>query len=149
MGAAIWGALGRIAPEQRNRGLFLWLWNPLALWESGRRRHNDAWMALCIVLAVWAFGERRTTEPGAHWANHRTAEPRTENRELSDQATQNSKLKTQNYNITRSLLAFLALTAGGLVKFLSLFPGPVLLGAALRRLAEPGARGLAWCCWAA
>src|SRR5262249_11297231 len=59
-GAAIWGALGQIAPERRVLGLFLWLWNPLALWESAGAGHNDAWMALCIVLAVWAFGEPTT-----------------------------------------------------------------------------------------
>ncbi|MFL5803906.1 MAG: hypothetical protein ACJ8CR_19455, partial [Roseiflexaceae bacterium] len=133
-GAAIWGALGRIAPERRAIGLFLWLWNPLALWESAGAGHNDAWMALCIVLAVWAFGEYRPT----------TDDRRPTTDEKREQAG-NSKLKTQNsellpHPLTRSLLAFLALTAGGLVKFLSLFLGPVLLGAALRRLPSWRAR---------
>src|SRR5262249_31156188 len=55
--AAIWGALGRVAPRWRLLGLYLWLWNPLALWESVVAGHNDAWMALLIVLALWALGE--------------------------------------------------------------------------------------------
>ncbi|HET9223446.1 MAG TPA: hypothetical protein VFO07_13125, partial [Roseiflexaceae bacterium] len=107
-GAAIWGALGRIAPEWRKLGLYLWLWNPLALWESAGAGHNDAWMALFIVLAVWAFSPRQGE--AASLPPHRL--------------------------ISRSIWAFLALIAGGLIKFLSLFLGPVFLAAALRRLPD-------------
>src|SRR5262249_1227473 len=57
-GAAIGLALGRAAPRWRLAGLYLWLWNPLALWESIAAGHNDAWMALLIVLAVWAIGRQ-------------------------------------------------------------------------------------------
>jgi hypothetical protein len=130
-GAAIWGALGRIAPERRRLGLYLWLWNPLALWESAGAGHNDAWMALCIVLAVWAFSARRTENQ----------EPRTEHQN-KEQRTKNNGLRSTHHlsYFTRSLVAFLALTAGGLIKFLSLFLGPVFLGAALRRLPDWRAR---------
>jgi hypothetical protein len=113
-GAAIWGALGRIAPEWRKLGLYLWLWNPLALWESAGAGHNDAWMALFIVLAVWAFSPRQAE--AVSLPPHRL--------------------------ISRSIWAFLALIAGGLIKFLSLFLGPVFLAAALRRL--PDWRSRAW-----
>ena len=54
-GAVLWGALGVIAPARRWFGLFLWLWNPLALWESVAAGHNDAWMAAAIVVACWSF----------------------------------------------------------------------------------------------
>jgi hypothetical protein len=116
-GAAIWGALRRIAPEWRWLGLYLWLWNPLALWESAGAGHNDAWMALFIVLAVWAFS------------------PREGERELDEPIS-----LSPNLLISRSVRAFLALTAGGLIKFLSLFLGPIFLGASLRRLPDWRAR---------
>ena len=51
-GAAIWVTLRRTAFAWRWLGLYLWLWNPLALWESLAAGHNDAWMAMLIVLAV-------------------------------------------------------------------------------------------------
>src|SRR5262249_22973857 len=151
-GAAIWGALGKLAPLRRELGLFLWLWNPLALWESAGAGHNDVWMALCIVLAVWAFGETRQ-ESGvrSQESGVRSQKARDWRLETGGCRLESSKLKTQNSNLkplppvpplTGSLLAFLALTAGGLVKFLSLFLGPVLLGAALRRL--PDWRARAW-----
>ena len=54
-GAVLWGALGVIAPARRWFGLYLWLWNPLALWESVAAAHNDAWMAAAIVAACWSF----------------------------------------------------------------------------------------------
>jgi hypothetical protein len=137
-GAAIWGALGRIAPERRQLGLYLWLWNPLALWESAGAGHNDAWMALFIVLAVWAFSKPRTEnrEPRTEYENK---EQRIKNKRL--RITQHLFLNltsSPTHPFTRSLVAFLALTAGGLIKFLSLFLGPLFLGAALRRL--PGWR---------
>jgi hypothetical protein len=134
-GAAIWGALGRIAPERRQLGLYLWLWNPLALWESAGAGHNDAWMALFIVLAVWAFNKLRTENQ----------ETRTDQRPTTNYATRNTQHATHLtrspvHPFTRSLIAFVALTAGGLIKFLSLFLGPVFLGAALRRLPDWRAR---------
>lgn len=52
-GAAIWLALGRIAPQHRRTGLYIWLWNPMALWETVAVGHNDVWLILPIVLAVW------------------------------------------------------------------------------------------------
>jgi hypothetical protein len=120
-GAAIWGALGRIAPGQRRLGLYLWLWNPLALWESVGAGHNDAWMALFIVLAVWAFSPRQ----GDH-----------EIRSQGETVLNQSVSLSPSLLVSRSVWAFLALTAGGLIKFLSLFLGPVFLGAALRRLPD-------------
>jgi hypothetical protein len=107
-GAAIWLALGRTAPQWRLAGLYMWLWNPLALWESIVAGHNDAWMALLIVLAIWAIG-----------AGH------------PDRETEQGKT---GRGVRRSIGAFLALTAGGLIKFLALFLGPVLLSAGLRQL---------------
>jgi hypothetical protein len=124
-GAAIWGALGRIAPERRRLGLFLWLWNPLALWESAGAGHNDAWMALFIVLAVWAFSPRQGDK---------------EKKRPGEAAFDQSALSSPYLLVSRSVWAFLALTAGGLIKFLSLFLGPVFLAAALRRLPDWRAR---------
>jgi hypothetical protein len=120
-GAAIWGALGRIAPERRRLGLYLWLWNPLALWESVGAGHNDAWMALFIVLAVWAFSPRQGDKETRRQGAMRPGAP---------VSLSSSRL------VSRSVWVFLALTAGGLIKFLSLFLGPVFLGAALRRLPD-------------
>ena len=156
-GAAIWAALGRIAPQRRWLGLYLWLWNPLALWESIAAGHNDAWMALLIVLALWMFGAEqgdKETRPALSGNEGRQGDKVTGGRgqgsgvrgqgsDVGERKTQNSKLKTQNYPhpFTRSVGAFLALTAGGLIKFLALFLGPVLLGAALRRLGTWRERG--------
>jgi hypothetical protein len=127
-GAAIWGALGRIAPERRALGLYFWLWNPLALWETVAAGHNDAWMALFIVLAVWAFsaGAKMPTRQGD---------------KLPSGAPGTSVTLSPAHLVSSSLAAFLALTAGGLIKFLSLFLGPVLLAAALRRRPSWRARG--------
>lgn len=116
-GAAIWGALGTIAPAQRLLGSYLWFWNPLALWESVAAGHNDAWMALLIVIAVWALSDRRTPA-------------RTEDTEPSPTSAL----------IHRALGAFLALTLGGLIKFLALFLGPTVLVAALRRIRDTRSR---------
>ncbi|MBK9712624.1 MAG: hypothetical protein IPO81_15135 [Kouleothrix sp.] len=119
-GAAIWIALGRAAPEHRQLGLYLWLWNPLALWETIGVAHNDAWMALCIVLAIAAFrtrpGDQETRRPG--------------DQERVPRYTLISLLPI--------LAALLALAAGGLIKYVAFFFGPVALVAALRRM--PGWR---------
>ena len=59
---AIWLALRVTAPPQRWLGLYVWLWNPLVLWESVAAAHNDAWMMATIVLAL-ALMSRRTEQP--------------------------------------------------------------------------------------
>jgi hypothetical protein len=48
-------ALALLAASQvgeRLVGLFVWLWNPLVLWELVGAAHNDGWMLACIVLAL-------------------------------------------------------------------------------------------------
>ena len=115
-GAAIWLTLRRTAPEYRWLGLFLWLWNPLALWESVAAGHNDAWMAALIVLAVGVLAS--------------SADGRSK--------MDNTIIDPPSSIFKKSIFSFLALTAGGLVKFLALMFGPLLLAAALRRL--PGWR---------
>jgi hypothetical protein len=121
-GAAIWVTLRRTAFEWRWLGLYLWLWNPLALWESLAAGHNDAWMAMLIVLAVGLLvprpGDQATRRPG-------------------DQAIMSPVLPI---SLSLCIAAFLVLTAGGLVKFLALMFGPLLLCAALRRLPDWRAR---------
>jgi len=54
-GAAI-GAVS--APGQRLLAAYLWLWNPLVLWELVGAGHNDGWMLLFGVLAYGALGRR-------------------------------------------------------------------------------------------
>jgi hypothetical protein len=121
-GAAIWWVLRRNNPQWRWLGLYLWLWNPLALWESLAAGHNDAWMAAAIVLAVGLMSTRQeeveTRRPG--------------DRQMS--------APTRFVSLSASLTGFVALTLGGLVKYLALMFGPVLLCAALRRLPDWRAR---------
>jgi hypothetical protein len=124
-GGAIWLALKRAAPRWRWLGLYLWLWNPLVLWESLAAGHNDAWMAASIVLAVGLLlphdQRRMTNDDGS--SQHRLS------------------LFVGRWSlVVGPILAFLALTLGGLVKFLALMFGPVLLAAALRRLPDARAR---------
>lgn len=111
-GAAIDLVLRRTAPAYRWLGMYLWLWNPLALWESVVAGHNDAWMAGLIVLAVGLLAPREQ-------AAEREAAP-------------------QRAGGSPWLVSFLVLTLGGLVKYLALLFGPLLLGAALRQ--QPTAR---------
>jgi alpha-1,6-mannosyltransferase len=125
-GAAIWLALGRAAPEQRRLGLYLWLWNPLALWETVGAAHNDAWMALCIVLALWAFG----------WGSGVKGQGSGRLDEIS------SASPSLQISLSSPMAALLALTAGGLIKYVAFFFGPVMLAAALRRL--PAWRARVW-----
>jgi hypothetical protein len=115
-GAAIWAVLRRTAPRWRWLGLYLWLWNPLALWESIAAGHNDAWMAMLILLAVGLM----VPSPGA--------------KEIRRQADRLSTSLLRRISLPAFVGSFLALTAGGLVKFLALMFGPVLLCAALRQL---------------
>lgn len=42
-------------------GSMIWLWSPLALWEIVAIGHNDGFLVLSIVLALWA------TAKGKHW----------------------------------------------------------------------------------
>jgi len=125
-GAAIWLMLRRNAPEYRWLGLFLWLWNPLALWESLAAGHNDAWMAASIVLAVGALARREDGD-----RRHETPSGR---RETRDTRQESAILDPPSSIFKKSLLSFLMLTAGGLIKFPALMFGPLLLTAALRRL---------------
>jgi hypothetical protein len=120
-GAAIWGALGRIAPEQQALGTYLWLWNPLALWETAGAGHNDAWMALLIGMAIWLFA----------WG----AAAKSQQVDASGQAPKDSGRVPGAW-----LLAPVMLTLGGLIKYLALCFGPVLLAAELRRLPSWRAR---------
>jgi hypothetical protein len=108
-GAAIWAVLRRTRPRWRWLGLYLWLWNPLAGWESGAAGHTDAWMAMLMVRAVGLIGGRAPE------------------RKSSDS-------REQRRSFLRMIGSFLVLTAGGLIKFLALMFGPVLLCAALRQL---------------
>ena len=109
-GAAIDLVLRRTAPAYRWLGMYLWLWNPLALWESVVAGHNDAWMAGLIVLAVGLLAPRE----------------------------QSAAREAQRAGGSPWLVSFLVLTLGGLVKYLALLFGALLLGAALRQ--QPTAR---------
>jgi hypothetical protein len=42
-------------PAARLSALFVWLWNPLALWELVGAAHNDGWMLAAVVLAFAAL----------------------------------------------------------------------------------------------
>jgi hypothetical protein len=44
--------------DARLMALFVWLWNPLALWELVGAAHNDGWMLAVIVLAFAALRTR-------------------------------------------------------------------------------------------
>lgn len=123
-GAAIWVALRRADPRQRWLGLYLWLWNPLALWETVGAAHNDVWMALFIVLAATALSARQG------------------DREIGRQGESVSPSPGLPFSLSRSLAALLALTAGGLIKYVAFFFGPLALAAGLRRL--PGWRARLW-----
>jgi hypothetical protein len=121
-GAAIWFTLRRTAFRWRWLGLYLWLWNPLALWESLAAGHNDAWMAMLIVLAVGLLvPKQRDTETRRH--------------DLPVAVSPHLRI-----SLSVCIAAFLVLTAGGLVKYLALMFGPLLLCAALRRLPDWRAR---------
>ncbi|MEO7909003.1 MAG: hypothetical protein ABIV47_05080 [Roseiflexaceae bacterium] len=121
-GAAIWFTLRRSAFAWRWLGMYLWLWNPLALWESLAAGHNDAWMAMLIVLAVGLLVPRRGAK---------------QTRRVGEAVALSPDLPV---SLSVCIAAFLVLTAGGLVKFLALMFGPLLLCAALRRTPDWRAR---------
>lgn len=50
--------LGRDDRLRRPLGLYLWLWNPLALWEVAAAGHNDPWMLLGLLGALYATTRR-------------------------------------------------------------------------------------------
>jgi hypothetical protein len=131
-GGAIWWVLGLIAPAQRLAGLYLWLWNPLAVWELAGAGHNDGWMLLPMILAVGmvAMVARRGAKP-------MPADP-----PVAQFAPQAST-KKRGRMIAQALAggstvfavgALVLLAIGGLIKYLPLVLGPVLLAAAARRL---------------
>jgi hypothetical protein len=126
---AIWLALRRSAPERRWLGIYLWLWNPLVLWETAAAGHNDAWMAALIVLAAGLLVHRQGG---------------TETRRQGDEETGGQSHVSRSAGLPVSLsiyiAALLALTAGGLIKFVAFFFGPVALAAALRKLPNRRAR---------
>jgi hypothetical protein len=115
-GAAVFATLCVSRPQYAWLGLYLWLWNPLALWESVAAGHNDAWMALLIVMAVWAFSLRLGQRNSAG----------TENAGGGAEAIRLSTVQP--------ILSFLFLTLGGLIKYLALIFGPLFLAASFRAL---------------
>ena len=55
----IWRLLRRWRPEQAALGTALWAWNPLVILESAGSGHNDAVLALLLILAVVGLVHRR------------------------------------------------------------------------------------------
>ena len=51
-------ALFRIAPRRILIGVYLWMWNPLAVYMTAGIGHNDALMATCILGAVYFVSRR-------------------------------------------------------------------------------------------
>lgn len=100
-GFAIWAALGSAGARWRWLGVYLWLWNPLVLWETIGAAHNDVWMALPVIGALWA---------ARIWREHRP--------DLAQRLS--------------PVFVLVALVAGGLIKFLAFFFGPLALAALLR-----------------
>jgi hypothetical protein len=50
--------LGRLAPQRVLIGLYLWMWNPLVIYMTGGRAHNDTLMTACILAAVYFMTRR-------------------------------------------------------------------------------------------
>jgi alpha-1,6-mannosyltransferase len=114
-GAAIWMAVGGEAPARRWQATYLWLWNPLALWETVGAAHNDVWMLLPVVLALGLM-RRWMAAPAQGDAPAPTAG--------------GAPLR----NLLLPIAALLLIVAGALVKFAVLMLGPAVLAAALRRV---------------
>ena len=49
--------------QQQIIGSVLWLWSPLAIWEIAAIGHNDGFLILSVLLAIWATQHGRH-----HWA---------------------------------------------------------------------------------
>ncbi|NTV63571.1 MAG: hypothetical protein HGA65_08555 [Oscillochloris sp.] len=120
----IWAASEGEAAERRWQAVYLWLWNPLALWETIGAAHNDVWMLLPVVLALGIM---------RYWMAH---QPRVE-RAFPWMPRQPLEGTLCAGSLRGALLlptaALLLITVGGLIKFAVLMFGPVVLAAALRR----------------
>lgn len=57
--ALIYAVLERTAPAEKWRGLYLFAWNPLVLWETAANAHNDVAMMFFVLLAFLAMARRR------------------------------------------------------------------------------------------
>lgn len=109
--AAIWMSLGQSATPFARLALYLWLWNPLVLWEAIGTGHNDTWMVLLMVLAVGRVSRSHLAQPPAL---------------LSD--------RPGLIQIWPWLFGLICLAIGGLFKSAVWVLGPLYLSAALRSL---------------
>jgi len=46
-------------PQRKLLGVYLWLWSPLALWEFAAVGHNDGFLALSLLGALWGVRHER------------------------------------------------------------------------------------------
>src|SRR5207249_4634544 len=64
----VWAFLRRTQPRRASLGLFLVLWNPLALWESAGAGHNGLFSIAAVLLGpvegFRARGDRRPAPSG-------------------------------------------------------------------------------------
>ena len=51
----IWKAIGRAHPQRALAAAAFFAWNPFLLFESVGSAHNDAVVALCLTLSLWAI----------------------------------------------------------------------------------------------
>ena len=59
---ALWGTLRRLRPEWAARGLLLFAWNPLILFETAGNGHNDMVMIAWMLVALYLLAR------GGRWA---------------------------------------------------------------------------------
>jgi hypothetical protein len=57
--ALIWAILAGHSPIRRLRGLYIFAWNPLVLWEVAGNAHNDVTMLAFTLLGILAIQRRR------------------------------------------------------------------------------------------
>ncbi|PIY96864.1 MAG: hypothetical protein COY66_02385 [Candidatus Kerfeldbacteria bacterium CG_4_10_14_0_8_um_filter_42_10] len=55
----IWKILGIINPDYRIRGILLYAWNPLILFEAVNNVHNDLLMIFFVVAAIYFFLKKK------------------------------------------------------------------------------------------
>ncbi|PIS42402.1 MAG: hypothetical protein COT24_03700 [Candidatus Kerfeldbacteria bacterium CG08_land_8_20_14_0_20_40_16] len=55
----IWRILGIISPDYRIRGIFLYAWNPLILFEGINNVHNELLMIFFVVAAIYFFLKKK------------------------------------------------------------------------------------------